>query len=355
MEENKKKSHEIDIVGIAKRVLAEWKLLLKFVGVAAVLGVVIALNTPKSYTTSVILAPEVSGAGGMLDNLSDLASMVGVNIGSSSSSIDAIYPEIYPDVISSNRFIIDLFDVKVRLKDNTERTFYDHVTKDVKIPFWSWPQIWISTLFKEEEKANQKDVDPFCLTKEQSGVCALFRSRVSCIVDKKTSVVTISFEDNDPVASAVMADTILSRLQQYITHYRTKKARIDVDYYEQLFNAAKKEYEDARHKYARAADASTRVVLVSRQSELDDLENDMQLKYSVYQQMTQQLNIAHAKLQERTPAFSVIQEATVPIRASSFPRSLMVIGYMLLGAILCAIWIMYLRDPIKKLLSKRKK
>ena len=225
----------------------------------------------------------------------------------------------------------------------------------MKIPFWSWPKIWISKLFDDGPKSNQKDVDPFCLTKEQSNVCKLFRSRVSCIVDKKTSVVSISFEDNDPVVSAIMADTILSRLQQYIIQYRTKKSRIDVAYSEQLFKAAKKEYEEARLKYARTADASTHVVMMSYQSKLNELENDMELKYSVYQQMTKQLNIARAKLQERTPAFSVIQEASVPIQASSFPRSLIVIGYMLLGGLLCAFWIVYLRDFIKKLLDKRKK
>lgn len=355
MEESKKKSHEIDIIGIARRVFAEWKMLLKFMGVAAVFGVIVALNTPKSYTTDVILAPEVSGAGGMLDNLSDLASMVGVNIGSNSTSIDAIYPEIYPDVISSSRFIIDLFDVKVRLKDKSEKTFYDHVTKDVKIPFWSWPKIWITQLFEDKQNTNAKEIDPFCLTKEQSGVCKLFRSRTSCLVDKKTSVVSISFEDNDPMVSAIMADTILSRLQQYITTYRTKKSRNDVEYYEKLNQTAKKEYEDARRKYARTADASTKVVMVSRQSEIDDLENDMQLKYNVYQHVTQQLNVARAKLQEQTPAFTIIQEASVPIEASSFPRSLMVIAYMLLGGIFCALWIMYLREPVKKLLHKRKK
>ena len=195
----------------------------------------------------------------------------------------------------------------------------------------------------------------FCLTKEQSSVCTLFRSRVSCIVDKKTSVISISFEDNDPVVSAIMADTILSRLQQYIIQYRTKKSRIDVSYYEKLFNTAKQEYEEARRKYAKTADASTNVVMASYQSKVDELENDMQLKYSVYQQMTKQLNIARAKLQERMPAFSVIQEASIPLKASSFPRSLMVIGYMILGAILCALWIMYLREAVNKLKAKHHK
>lgn len=355
MEESKRKSLEIDIIGISKRVLTEWKLLLKFLGVSAMVGVVIALNTPKSYTTNVLLAPEVSGAGGMLDNLSDLASMVGVNFNSNNSSIDAIYPEIYPDVIASSRFIINLFNVKVRLKDRTEKTYYNHIIKDTKVPFWSWPTIWISQLFEKDGGTNSKEIDPFCLTKEQSNVCTLFRSRVSCIVDKKTSVISISFEDNDPVVSAIMADTILSRLQQYIIQYRTKKSRIDVNYYESLFNAAKQDYEDARRKYANTADASTNVVMASYQSKLEELENDMQLKYSVYQQMTKQLHVARAKLQERMPAFSVIQEASIPLKASSFPRSLMVIGYMILGAILCALWIMYLREAVNKLKAKHHK
>ena len=121
------------------------------------------------------------------------------------------------------------------------------------------------------------------------------------------------------------------------------------------FNAAKQDYEDARRKYANTADASTNVVMASYQSKLEELENDMQLKYSVYQQMTKQLHVARAKLQERMPAFSVIQEASIPLKASSFPRSLMVIGYMILGAILCALWIMYLREAVNKLKAKHHK
>ena len=69
----------------------------------------------------------------------------------------------------------------------------------------------------------------------------------------------------------------------------------------------------------------------SVQSQLDDLENDMQLKYTIYQQVVEQLQLAKAKVQERTPAFTIVQNATVPIKHSSRPKIVTLIIWMILG------------------------
>lgn len=42
---------------------------------------------------------------------------------------------------------------------------------------------------------------------------------------QKTSVISISVMDQDPMVAAILADTLQSRLQQYITEYRTKKQK----------------------------------------------------------------------------------------------------------------------------------
>ncbi|EFM00726.1 hypothetical protein HMPREF0658_2336, partial [Hoylesella marshii DSM 16973 = JCM 13450] len=141
-----RKTHEIDVVGIFKQILREKKPLAWCVGIMMVLGVVVALNTEKTYTANVVLAPEITGMG-MSQSLGDLASMVGVNLGSSGSSTDAIYPDIYPDVFASNDFIIPLFQVPVMLKDSTSsKTYYIHLLKDHKVPFWKYPALWINKL-----------------------------------------------------------------------------------------------------------------------------------------------------------------------------------------------------------------
>ena len=134
MEEKKHK--EIDVVALAIKVLKEWRTLLKFMLVSGILGVIIAFSTPREYTSEVILAPELSSGGlGMTGNLADLASSFGVDLGKK-SSMDAIYPELYPDVFSSTDFILNLFDVPVRLKDDSNtRTYLHHILVENKIPF----------------------------------------------------------------------------------------------------------------------------------------------------------------------------------------------------------------------------
>ena len=347
----KKQTKEIDIIGLLKRILAEWKQLGAFVGVFAVIGVVVALNTPKRYTANVILAPELSSGSSLSGGLSNIASMMGVNLGSMQGGMDAIYPQIYPDVLTSSDFILQLFDVKVRQQDDTtEKTYYSHLIEDGKAPFWAYPGIWLSQLLKSDDEEGKGDggLDPFNLSKQQDGVLNAIRGSISCIVDKNTSVISIAVSDMDPNVCAIMADTIQKQLQKYIIVYRTKKARNDLAYAEKLCKEAKAEYQAAQKEYSAYADANTGLMLESYKARLNDLENEMQLKYNVYNQVSQQLQIAKAKVQEQTPAFSVIQSASVPLRASSFPRSFTVILYMFFGFVFDALWILYIRDFVKR-------
>ena len=355
--ENTKKNNEIDILGIIKKVLEEGRLLLSFILIFAVIGVIVALNKQKIYTTTVILAPEISGGGTLPESLSSIASMVGVNLGNSGGGVDAIYPQIYPDVLTSSDFIINLFDVQVKQeKDSLYKTYYDHIINDAKIPFWAYPSIWISELLKDKdaEQDNNTRINNFKLTKKQNDILNFIRSNISCIVDKNTNVISISVNDFDPVVSATMADTIQKQLQQYITMYRTKKARNDVEYAQKLYDEARQQYVKARQAYGSYADANEDLLLESYKTKRDDLENEMQLRYNIYNQIAQQLQLAKAKVQEQTPVFSIIQGATVPLKASSMPRSFLVIIYMFVGVLADAAWVLYLRDIVKSKITKRK-
>lgn len=347
---NEIKSKEIDIVGILKQMLAEWKILIKIILVTAGIGVVVALNTPKKYTSTVILAPELSGGGAMGSSLSNIASMVGINLSSASNGIDAIYPQIYPDVLMSSDFILRLFDVKVK-KDNDTQTnsYYNYLINDKHIPFWHYPMIWASKLFVSLDATNTSNkTNGFRLSKKQDAIMNEIRSNIACIVDKNTSVITISVTDHDKVVSAIMADTIQLQLQEYITMYRTKKARMDLEYAEKLYKEAKEQYVKAQQLYSSYSDANTDIILESFKAKRNELENEMQLKYNIYMQTVQQLQFAKAKVQENTPAFSVIQSATVPLKASSTPKVFIVLLYVFLGVICDAIWVGVLKDFIRK-------
>ena len=352
------RTKEIDVVGLAKKVLKEKWLLAKFIAVFAILGVVYAFNKQKEYTSIVVLAPEASSMG-MSSSLSDIAGMVGLNLGGNNTTPDAIYPEIYPDVFSSPDFIVPLFDIKVSLlKESGEKTYSEHIMEDYKMEFWRYPMYWLGETIRsirekgEDAQANNKKPNLFQLSRQQEGLYQKISGNIGCQMNKGTNIITISVTDIDPKVAAIIADTLRVRLQEYITNYRTSKARVDLEYYKKLAANAKQDYERARQRYGSYSDRNMEVVLESYRAKQEDLENDMQLKFNNYSQTFMQVQQAQAKLQERTPAFTVIQSASVPLRASSIPRLYMLIGFILLGCICDALWVLFLRQFFVKNKSK---
>ena len=72
----------------------------------------------------------------------------------------------------------------------------------------------------------------------------------------------------------------------------------------------------------------------------------MQLKYNTYSTLNTQLQAAKAKIQEKTPAFTLIQGASVPIKASEPKRMFFVLGMTFFAFIVISLYV--LKDIIKK-------
>ena len=348
---------EIDFLELAQKVWAERKLVIKVCAIAAVVGVVVAFSIPKEYTASMKLAPETTGktpGGGM----GALAAMAGINLGSSSGQ-DALSPDLYPDIVSSTPFLTGLFDVNVTTQDGSVKTsLYEYMKEHQRSPWWgsvlSAPFKalgWGMSLFRETEKdapAGSK-VDSFKLTPKQAGIVNALSSRISVSVDKKTGVTTLSVQMQDPVISAALTDTVMHRLQDYITDYRTNKARHDLAFTEKLYKEAKENYYTAQQRYARHVDGNLDVILQSYRSEQERLQNEMTLAYGVYNQLAQQLQMAKAKVQEITPVYTVVQPATVPLKPIKPNKIAILFGFVFLAVAGSSMWILYGRDLLKKL------
>ncbi len=346
-----KNTKEIDVIGIIKKVWSAKTSLYISICVSAIIGIVVALNTPKDYTSTVVLAPELSSGGlGMSSSLSDMASTFGIDLGSK-SSIDAIYPEIYPEIFASSDFVKQMFNIRVQqMNSNQVKTLKEHLLKDNKIPFWQIPKIWIAKWFAKKGDSSKKHINDntFLLSKKDEALIASIKNNISCLIDNKTSVITISVTDQDPMVAAIVADTLQHRLQNYITDYKTRKARIDLQYYQKLYTQSKKDYLKAQSAYASYSDANESVVLQSVKSKIDEYENEMQLKFNAYAQMATQLQNAKAKVQEHTPAFTIIEQPKTSNKASSTPRSFIVIVFIFIGMFVDAIWVLLIKGALKK-------
>ena len=311
------------------------------VGLTAVLVALLSLCVPRYYDAQVKLAPEYSSSGaGLSGGLGSIASSFGINMNSISSS-DAITPTFYPDLMQSTEFLVPLLYIEVSTQDKTfQGRYIDYLMKKQSFPWWTRWMGAVKKLFsgKKEKLATDGEyrINPFLMSKAENDMVKGAGGNISCSVDKKTEVITILTHAQDPLVAAMLADSVTRKLQDFIIAYRTNKAKTDLARVKLLCDKAKKEYEIAQQRYSAFVDAHNELVLQSYKVKEESLENEMQLAYNVYTGLLQQKQMAEAKLLERTPAFTTIQNAYVPVKHSGPKRMAVTLLMSFLAFVVCS-------------------
>ena len=358
MEEEKKHSiTTIDIGLLAKRLYARRRLFLyKVWPITFVLACFYIFCIPRYYTSDAKLVPEIGNSGGT-GMLGSLASSFGINLGDMETS-DAINPMLYPDLMEDNGFTIAMFPVRVKTSDGEIDTdYFTYLTTCQKYPWWSSVTKAISdaigSLFPKDDEEDATTASgkrsPYWLSKREHNVAETIRGCIHISVNEKTGTIGIQAQAQDPLVAKILADSVQAHLQQFITDYRTNKARIDVEHYEQLALKARHEYDSICRSYARFLETNTNIVMPRYQTALENLQKDMQMKYTTYTSLMAQLETAKAKLQERTPAFTQLKGASVPLRPAGPKRMLFVLFMLILVTVVTAVVI--LRKDIVKTIT----
>ena len=340
MENKEEHLKQIDVLAIAKEMKKHKKQYLIALPVTFVLSCLLILCVPRYYTSTAKLAPEISSFSS--SSLGDIASSFGFDLGGSAANGDAIFPELYPELIESNDFMVGMFDVKVKSKDGSiNTTYYDYLATKRQTPWWSKAYNSVKQLFATPDStpvSKNGKANPFQLTRRQDQIARLMSKNIKCNIDKKNYVISITVEDQDPLTCAILADTVQAKLQDFITAYRTKKAKKDLEYYKKLSSDAKSKYERIRLQYGSYSDANQDVVLESYRLKANDMENEMQLLYNTYTSLQAQVQQAQAKLLMQTPAFTTLQSASVPLKPAGPKRMLFVLGMTFLAFIVVTVY-----------------
>lgn len=340
-------SHQvIDLSKIVKTLWQKRRTFLKVWICTFILSCIWIFPKPRYYTCEVKLAPEMNGDQS-IGGLSGIASSFGLNVGGANSQ-DAIYPKLYPVLFESPEFIVGLYDIHVTTKDGDISTDYftymkNHQKKNVLTAPYYYVKGRIKALFTTEDKtpraSGAKGINPFMMNLRDYDLMHSIMGRLSCSVDKKTSVITINVKDQDPLVCAIMADSVRQHLQKFIIQYRTSKAKEDVMHYQHMRDSAEVEYNISMGEYSRFCDSHRDIILQSFQSKRDKLESILALKQNSLSVMETQLQSAKLKLQEKTPSFTTLKSAIVPVRPAGPKRMMFVIMMLIIASIGTALWL----------------
>lgn len=333
MEENKE--DYIDLIEFVKK-LWDKKLFFFILWVVTfIVSCIIILPIPRQYQSTVRVAPETSGTTG-IGALGSLASSFGINIGANQSA-DAFFPDLYPDLISTNNFIVDLFSIPIHIEKDDEVLDTDYLTymRDYqKVTYYKWPKKilvkWMHALSRKKGSKGST-INPNKLDREMDGLVESIRKNISCSIDKKTGVISITVWDQNADVAAMLADTIIVRLQNIITDYRTQKARNDEAYYNTLLQEALAEYKEADTLYTQFCEKNWQINSPTIVSQKEQLANMRNIKLSTYNAILNQHQMALAKIQENTPAFTTLERPNVAPKASKPKRLIFVLAMLVLA------------------------
>ncbi len=348
---------EIDLMDLLRKVIGIRKKIYKAAGIGLIIGVIVAISIPKQYTVEVTLSPEMgNNKGGGLSGLA--ASFLGNGV-SMGDGTDALNASLSADIVSSTPFLLELSAMDIPVTKNEVMTLNTYLDEESS-PWWSYviglPGMAIGgvkALFIEEDedesnfldKASQGTIE---LSKKESQKIESLKKKIAASVDKKSSMTTVSVTFQDPKVAAIVADSVVNKLQEYIIDYRTSKSKEDCLYLEKLFKERQQEYYAAQKKYADYMDSHDNIILQSVRAEQERLQNDMSLAYQVYSQVASQLQVARAKVQEEKPVFAVVEPAVVPLEPSGTSRKVYVLAFIFLSVCIVISWNLFGKDFLNK-------
>ena len=347
---------EIDLMDLLRKIISIRKMIYKAAGIGLIVGIIVAISIPKQYTVEVTLSPEMGSAkSGGLSGLA--ASFLGNEVTMGDGS-DALNASLSADIVSSTPFLLELSTMKIPVLKNEMMTLNAYLDEESS-PWWSYvigfPGMVIGgvkSLFIEGEdefissdKVSQGTIE---LSKKELGKIGVLKKMIVASVDKKTSMTSVAVTLQEPRVAAVVADSVVKKLQEYIIDYRTSKAKEDCIYLEKLFKERQQEYYAAQQKYADYLDSHDNIILQSVRSEQERLQNDMSLAYQIYSQVASQLQVSRAKVQEEKPVFAVVEPAVVPLEPSGTSRKVYVLAFIFLSVCIVIFWNLFGKDFLNK-------
>lgn len=335
---------DVDIWDFIPKLKASSRLILCVALCFAVLGAIYAYGHSKMYRAELVLSPELNTND--QSGLSSISEMIGLSFDLGGAS-EAVNLMIYPNVVASKSFLMELVDIPVRTEDNPESVALQTYLKERDLKLMEKLLNGIAKVMqylkpKSETVAEvQESTSSFVrLSKKELAMVDFLKSQITVDVDDKTGLIMVSSTMPDPYVAAILTDTVGKRLQSYITNYRTTKARQDYEYYDKMSKVAEQDYNTALNAYGHYMDSNMNTVLQQVKGRGEKLESDVAMASQIYTQIEQKKELARAKIQEVKPAFIVIDPVSIPIKAVGIGRVFTTLLSFIFGGMLGCAWVL---------------
>jgi len=341
-----------DLIKVITLIWLQRVVVARIVILTTLIGLIFAFISQKSFGVKTIMVPTTGQSAGVGGNLGGLASLAGINLGGVSTQGNEIPPKLYPQIVNSLPFQLDLLETKIFLDyDSSNAISYQEyqLLKNSKNALRTMRDFSLGLpskligLIRGTDGEIEKDYDFISLTEDQEEVIENLKDQIQVSVDERNGIITLQVNMPDAHVAAIMAQRALFVLQRKVTEFKILKAQEELDFTRALYEEKKVEFETAQTELSRYRDANQNINTYSGRNELDKLESEFNLTLDVYTEIAKQLESAKIKIKEDTPSFSIIQPVLLPNEPVKPRKAMTILVSIFFGLLLGAVFV-YLRD-----------
>ncbi|MDA3906230.1 MAG: Wzz/FepE/Etk N-terminal domain-containing protein [Bacteroidales bacterium] len=354
---------EIDLLALAKTLWNGRRIIIKTVIIFTILGLFIAISTPKQYSASSIMVPQVSSGQNKLGGLSSLAAMAGFSMDMSTGS--ELSPLIYPQIAQSIPFQKELMYTKLNFEGFEEKiSLYDYYTDPqyskfnllgfIKKYTIGLPETILGAIrgkAKELEISSDSNANIVQLTDNENSLSKFLNGAVSLSADQKQGLITLTANMPQAKTAAQLGQKAQEILQEKITKFKIEKAEAQFAFVQERYNEKEKKFRTIQENLARFQDKNKSIITELDNTRLVLLQSEYQIALGVLTALAKQLESAQIQVKEETPVFSIIQPISIPTESSKPNRKMILIIWVFLGGVVGTAWVFgkeYLKDVRKK-------
>ena len=307
-------SDEINLIEVAKTIWNGKKLIFIISSFFVLIGVISALVSPILYSSSTTFIPS-SQEGSSVSSLSGVASLVGINLGAMSSG-NEIPASMYPQISNS-----------VEFKRLLLEEFIDE-KKEIKM------KSYLVDYYKIDSDSNSNNPNKSFVSELENDLFNIINNILNISVNQKDGFVTISANMPESEYAAYSAINARNILQKIIINNNIKSAKQNLKFSEKQLKSKRIEFNEIQNKLGYFNDSNLNIITSSIINERKRLEAEFQIINAVMVELSKQVEQNKLQVSKDTPVFSIIKEATMPVKRSSPKRTQMVLIFGFIGLIL---------------------
>lgn len=333
---------DIEFLQIVKLFWDGRKTILIYTIAGIFIGILVALFSPKEYTASATMIPQLTNNNSSsMSGLSGLAAIAGFDVDGLNSGSE-ISPVIYPKIVNSVPFQLELMHHPIQFKEADHPiSIYSYYTEIQRKKFLNvvkkytiaLPGTIINALKKEKITTENRDGNPLTISNNEEIVRNIIRESIRVEVNQKEGIIVIKSRLSQAKPAAELAQHVLYLLQHYITKIKIEKASENLAFIDDRYNEKKIEFKLIQSKLAEYRDANKNIISAIVRTEEESLQSEYNIAFSVYSELTKQLEQAKIKVKEDTPVFTIIDPVVIPNKKSKPNKVLILFIWLIAGGL----------------------